>query len=401
MSVEALTGLNILVVSPNSWGDMRVSKHHYAVALAQRGNRVFFLNPPDARAQERIKIEDVEGVEGLSTITYRPFVPFVIRFRLRRLFDLIAAAHVRWLLEVIGHPLDAVWCFDSNLYSDLRWFNAPLKIFHPVDQVALPHQMRVASTADVVLSVSDEILKNTRAYGTPQLRVEHGLAPEFVALAERRSRETTYRRHEALKVGYVGNLLMPYIDRELMLRIIAEHPRIDFHLWGPRSSSESNVGSDQSAEGTAFVRALEELPNVTLHGAVTPTALADQIDGMDLLLLCYAVTRDPNRGCNSHKILEYLSTGRVIVSNHVSDYADRPELIEMPSATAGGDLVELFDGALARITKLNAPEKGRVRREFALDNSYSKQIDRIESFVAEVTSRSEPHYSPATAATRS
>ena len=126
-------------------------------------------------------MEDVAGVPGLSTVTYRPFVPFVIRFRSRPIFNLIAAAHVRWLLRRIGVSFDVVWCFDANLYSDLRWFRAPLKIFHPVDQVSLPYQVDVAASADIVLSVSNEILRNLQRYDTPTLRVDHGLAPEFVA----------------------------------------------------------------------------------------------------------------------------------------------------------------------------------------------------------------------------
>lgn len=362
---------------------MRVSKHHYAAALAQRGNRVFFLNPPNARARERFRIEGVAAVPGLSTVSYRPFVPFALRFRSRPLFDLIAAAHIRWLLDRIGVRFDVVWCFDVNLYSDLRWFRAPLKIFHPVDQISFPYQIDVAASADIALSVSNEILRNLQRHDTPTLRVEHGLAPEFVDVAERRLEHNGYRKNDPLRVGYVGNLLMPYIDREVLLRLIVGHSRIEFLFWGPRTSAESNVGSDDSAETKAFVRALEAMPNVVLHGPLPTSALAGRIGDVDLLLMCYSVSRDPNHGCNSHKILEYLSTGRVIVSNHVSDYADKPELIEMLEPASESDITELFDGVVARITELNDSTHGRARIAFALENSYSKQIDRIASFASD------------------
>lgn len=388
MSVEDLRGLNILVVSPNQWGDMRVSKHHYAVALAQRGNRVVFLNPPDTRANQRFRTEDVTGVPGLSTVTYRPFVPFGIRFRSRLLFDLIAAAHVRWLLYRIGVSFDVVWCFDVNLYSDLRLFRARLKIFHPVDQISLPYQIGVVKSADIALSVSNEILRNLKRHRTPMLRVEHGLAPEFVAMAQRRTERDGYRINDPLRVGYVGNLLMPYIDRDMLLQLVAGHPGIAFHFWGPRSPAESNVGSDGSAGTGAFIRALEAFPNAMLHGPLPPSVLAQRIGDVDLLLMCYSVSRDPNHGCNSHKLLEYLSTGRVIVSNHVSDYADKPGLIEMMEPASGRDITELFDDVIARITDLNNRASGRGRLAFALDNSYSKQIDRIASFAAEAAARS-------------
>lgn len=390
MGVEDLRGLKILVISPNEWGDMRVSKHHYAAALAERGNEVFFLNPPDARAHLRFSIEDVAGVPGLYSVSYRPFVPFVIRFWSRPLFNVIAAAHARWLLERIGVTFDVVWCFDVNLYSDLRWFRAPLKIFHPVDQVSLRYQIDVAASADIVLSVSNEILRNLQRHNTPNLRVEHGLAPEFIAMAERRIEQDGYQKNEPLQVGYVGNLLMRYIDRGGLLRLIAGHSKIAFHFWGPRTPAESNVGSDGSSEAEAFVRALEGMPNVVLHGPQPTRLLVQQIADVDLLLMCYSISRDPNRGCNSHKILEYLSTGRVIVSNYVSDYSDKPGLIEM-MGSSNDDMTELFAGVVSRIVDLNDRTHRRPRLAFALDNSYCQQIDRIASFASDVITQSRQH----------
>ena len=38
---------DILIISPESWDEHSVSKHHYAMTLAARGSSVFFLNPPD------------------------------------------------------------------------------------------------------------------------------------------------------------------------------------------------------------------------------------------------------------------------------------------------------------------------------------------------------------------
>jgi hypothetical protein len=384
---ENLQGLNILVISPNEWGDMRLSKHHYAVSLARQGNRVFFLNPPDARASERLRVQSVADAVELYTVTYRPYIPFAIRFRSRHVYDLIARAHVHWLLRTINVRFDVVWCFDVNLYSDLRWFGARLKIFHPVDQVSLPYQIDPASTADMVLSVSNEILRKTVDRGAPQFRIEHGLAPEFVALAERRSEEESYRQGSPVKVGYVGNLLMPYIDRELLLRLVSGHKQIEFHMWGPRSRDESNVGSDESLEGARFVRALESMPNVRLHGSVRPSTLAKEIREVDLLLMCYAVKRDPNGGCNSHKLLEYLSTGRVVVANHVSDYADKPGLVEMVAADGQENLIDLFDSVVHDLDRHNDRQHRQRRLLFALDNSYSKQIGRIADCANEASQR--------------
>jgi len=362
---------------------MRVSKHHYAEALARRGNRVFYLNPPSSRARDRIRVEPVPEVPGLCTISYRPFVPYAIRFRSRFVFDHMVAAQVRWLLKRIGVQFDVVWCFESNLYSDLRVFRAPLKIFHPVDQISLPYQIAVAAHADVVISVSDSILAKVQQFGTPQLRIEHGIGPAFVDLAQRRLGEARYRPGSPLRAAYVGNLQMPYIDRVTMLDVVTSNTDVEFHLWGPRTSGESNLGTDSSGENAQFIARLEAQPNVFFHGIVPPSRLAAELEDADLLFMCYDVQRDPNRGCNSHKILEYLSTGRAIVANFVSDYASRRELIEMASKDGRRTVTDVFRGVVQEIASLNADARRRARVLHALSNSYEKQIDRIDCFVSE------------------
>ena len=54
-----LTNKTILVISPQAWGQMYLSKHHYALTLAQLGNTVYFLNPPkqgNYGSKEQVKI---------------------------------------------------------------------------------------------------------------------------------------------------------------------------------------------------------------------------------------------------------------------------------------------------------------------------------------------------------
>jgi hypothetical protein len=385
VSFDSLRGLKILVVSPNEWGDMRVSKHHYAEALARRGNQVLYLNPPNARARDRIRIDPVADVPGLRTVTYRPFVPYAIRFRSRFIFNRLVNAQIRWLLRKLGTRFDVVWCFDTNLYSDLRQFRATLNVFHPVDQVLLPYQIEVAAHADVVFSVSDNILVNVRRHHTPQLRIEHGLGRDFVDLARRRLAEPRYRSRSPLKAAYVGNLQMPYIDRPTMLEVIASNQEVEFHLWGPQTNAESNLGSDSSGENEQFISALQARQNVVFHGAVPPSRLAVELEEMDLLLMCYDVRRDPNRGCNSHKILEYLSTGRAIVANHVSDYEERGDLIEMASRDGSPTVAEVFQMVVREIDSRNDGSHRKARLLYAINNSYENQIDKIEKFVSELS----------------
>lgn len=110
------------------------------------------------------------------------------------------------------------------------------------------------------------------------------------------------------------------------------------------------------------------------------------IRGMDLFLICYDVRKDQSRGTNYHKIMEYLSTGKVIVSNNVTTYAGLPELVQMvEDREHNRRLPALFHTVARGLTIANSPELQQKRRAFAEDNTYHKQLDRIERFLEEKT----------------
>src|SRR3972149_139896 len=154
MTRISLSNKNILLISPQKWGEMHISKHHYAIELAKRGNTVYFLNPVDVSQKKRFIIKQHEEYKELYIVTYKPLFPLVIRFHFRWLFDFLMQFQVKMLLLRIGRKIDIVWCFEPNLYSNLNLFKADLNIFHPVDQLNYDYQFNIASSAHVVFSVS-------------------------------------------------------------------------------------------------------------------------------------------------------------------------------------------------------------------------------------------------------
>ena len=37
---------NVLIISPNFWGNIHITKHHYSLEMHKLGANIFFLNPP-------------------------------------------------------------------------------------------------------------------------------------------------------------------------------------------------------------------------------------------------------------------------------------------------------------------------------------------------------------------
>lgn len=382
---ERLEGSTILVISPNEWGKMHVSKHHYALELARRGNTVFFLNPPGSGRRGEISVRAHPEIGRLFLVNYRTIVPLSLRFRFRGTYERLIRYDIERIRRAIAEPIDILWSFESNLFSDLRQFGAPVVLYHPVDQVLYDYQVNVARSADLVVSVADEILVNFADIDTPAYLIGHGLADCFSKMAESRATLESYHTGGTLRAGYVGNLWMGSLDRPAFRRVIEASPDVEFHIWGPLSPQESNLSGGKVPGSVELLTFLRERKNVVLRGVVEPVELASQLADMDLFLLCYDIGRDPNGGANSHKILEYLSTGRVVVANPVSSYRSRPDLLRMSQeGQNNADLPRLFRDTVDNILIHNSVSKQQARANFALQHSYGANIDRIIAMLTDL-----------------
>jgi glycosyltransferase involved in cell wall biosynthesis len=383
-----LVGKHVLLLSPQPWGVARVSKHHYAVEIARRGNRVTFATPSFAGRLRRgaFELSPVQEQSGLEVLTYRPLLPAVVRFKLPRLFNLAMRWQARRILRALGvSHVDVVWDFASSpLFADMRAFAAKCYVFHPVDMVPSGD----TRGADIIISLTDGILKEFERSGVPSHFVNHGLGDAFAQrgrriLEELDSAALRPREPGPLQIGYAGNLLLPYIDHVSYQRVIERNPQVVFHFWGPYSNSSNNLGAGPRA-ALEFINFLKKQSNVRLHGAVQPHQLAHAMATMDALVICYDAHRDPNGAANSHKVLEYLSTGRPVISTHISHYVRHPGLLEMLPNHDSSHFPDHFEAVLRRLHDLSSEAMQRVRIQFALGQTYSCQLDRIDSLLSEL-----------------
>jgi len=369
---DPLSGRRILVLSPDRWGAMHLSKHHYALALAERGNEVLFLQPAEPTPTAP-RVERVEG--GVRVVTWSGSSSLRLRYHARFVHDALYRRSVGNVLSAIGGPPDVVWCFETNVFSDLRVFRAPVRIYHPVDAVFGPQQRTLARSAQLVLSVAPEILNAIPLGGARGHILNHGLSEEFARFA--RDRDPEPRRAGPVRVGFIGSLFKEKLAHTAMRRIIEEHPDVEFHIWSPLALSASNVAGLESAPRTQFVRHLGTLANVRLHGLQRPADVARAVQSLDLFLFC-----DRGNAWNSHKLLEYLSTGKPVVSMPVSRYRGSA-LIEMTASDDDDEFRALFARSLENLDSLSAPAAQRARMTFALEQTYARQIDRISALLAE------------------
>lgn len=377
-----LTGKTILIISPQSWGKMFVSKHHYAVELAKRGNTVYFLNPPDEKLQNNIIIKN--EVEGLSLfcIYHKINFPYFIKFHAIGLFHWLMKGQVKKILKAIGRPLDIIWSFDlENLYPFRLFPGKVLRIFHPVDEPRTNNAILAAEGADVIFSVTYEILEKYHSNKAPKWFINHGISADFLNLEQ-----IEPNRRDKLYIGVAGNLLRPDIDHKIFLQIIDENVDIIFECWGSYHFNDANLAGEENREIQHFIKALQLKPNVRLHGAVGTKELVKGFAKMDGFLICYDVIRDQSKGTNYHKIIEFLSTGKVVISNNVSTYERYPGLIEMvKERDSNENLPILFKKIINDVGVHNSKARMEYRMNFANNNSYQKHLNEIEYVIFDKT----------------
>lgn len=380
--MPTLRDKTILIVSPQSWGKMFVSKHHYAVELARYGNKVYFLNPPETNVgqdpAEKIRIEPNPAAPNLFVIHHRLSFPYNIKFHWPGLFHWLMRPHIAAILRKIGSPVDIIWSFDlGDLYPFRLFPSRAFRIFHPVDEPLNDTAIRSGKGGQVIFSVTKEILDKYRQFPAPAHFINHGLSREFI-----RDIDTARGVGHPIRVGLSGNFLRGDIDRPVLLQIIRENPAVIFECWGSYKTSQSNIAGSSDTATHDFIETLAAQPNVRLHGAIPAQELAGRMLEVDAFLICYDILKDQSGGTNYHKIMEYFGTGKLVVSNNVTTYKDRSDLLLMTEERDHNrKLPELFAQAMSRLHVHNSPENQQTRIAFARNNTYRQQIERIEKII--------------------
>jgi len=366
--VNFLSRKNILILSPQPWEHLHLSKHHYAEELARAGNKVVFLNPP---VQWGAPVSIGEVANNLSVARWGLFAPTILRFHAMPLYRRLVKRDVRRIERAVGQ-VDLVWAFDFNTFPDLSTFNAETLVFQPVDPISAGPQVECGLSADLVVSISKEILStfDDVRFGSRKLLVEHGLSSAFAAEAARAPVER--QAGAPTRVGFFGNLDRAVLNHRTLAALAAQHPRAEFHFWGP------------AVPGGRFMKALSAYENVIWHGALSKAELVEAIRYMDVFLLVYGTDYTYDRS-NAHKLLEYLATGKVIVSSPISRYKDRPDLIVAPKADDDDDdaILPLFSAVLENLGFYNSRRAMAVRQAYAAQHTYRAVIEKIDQHLAQ------------------
>ncbi len=370
----------VFILSPERWGTMKVSKHHYALELAANNCRVYFIEPPQL-SNTGIVIKKCADHPMISIVNYKPVFRGK-RFLPSFLFSFLLKMQVKALLKKINVKPDVVWSFQGYLFQNLQWFGAPVNLFFAADQFYYEELPPEVYSASISFAVSDTIYERIKQSGKPVYMIGHGLQKNFVQGAETLLKNgSVLSENKKITAGYTGNLRMEALDRITMMQVIEQNPEVQFIFWGSYQPTDLNLGGITDKDADAFISFLENKCNVELRGVVNSEELQEQMKEADLFWLCWKIGANSVwDGSNSHKLLEYLSTGKPVVAHHVSSYENTDLLYMLPVKENTGYL-ELFQQTVELVKKGEAKELVSKRLQTAVESSYSKKLQQIEKLI--------------------
>ena len=352
------------MISPEPWDHIFVSKHHYAATLAKRGNKVFFLNPPGKKYEmKQTEFCDVFAVD------YKGF-PRGLRFYPSILQKYIITWMYNRLTRLCSTEFDIIWSFDNSVFYDFSALpSAGLKISHIVDFNQNFQMQKAATSADVCFCTTGLIKANLERHNSKVYKINHGFNPSMV-----KKGSVSGPSNEGIRVIYAGNLSIPYIDWSLVLEVVHNFSEVQFLFLGSNNDVEVDDRSLRESK-----RKVMHSANVVFGGCVDANELQEYYQSADVLLVAYHEKYHSGQADNPHKIMEYLGSGKVVLATHTSEYLGLSPLIVMSNKNS--EWPDLFRAVIGNLEYYNSDQLQARRVAFAMDNTYEKQICKIERII--------------------
>lgn len=357
--------MQVLIISPEPWDNQFVSKHHYAVALASKGYKIYFLDPP-VPSKDKLDISQTnyENIWSISAPIVKKGLKYYPKI-LRNYFE------KRWLTKlenVIGESFSIIWLFENSRFFDMHFAGDRLKIYHQVDTNQNYNVKTAATTADICFCTTDYILEELKKFNEKSYKIHHGtslLTPnenQFTLIKSKMSQDK-------INAVYIGNLDIKYLDINILSQVIEKYPEIDFHLIG------------NYAKSNTLYQSLKQYENIRWWGRIDSTQIPAVLSHMDIQLLIYKANDDFDKKqlASPHKMMEYLASGKITIATYTDEYKDKRDLLMMVDENE--IYVEKFSKVVENIDYYNSPNKQKQRIDFAKNNTYQKQLDKISHLI--------------------
>jgi len=329
-----------------------------------RDNRVYFLGPPEkGYSVSQTEYKNVFKLDYSGFIKGLRFLPrLIIQREIQKVY--------RRLEKEAGVKFDIIWSFDNSVFFDFRAIpDSVLKISHIVDLNQNFQRKLSAKTADYCFATTDYICEELIKHNSKTFKINHGfnevkINPQNLSLPG----------SNRIKAIYAGNLDMPYLDWELLFRVVEKHKAIDFIFIGPNGEMDNSFNNYKS-------KSLQQ-SNVFSIGKINSNQLGNYYTRADMLLISYQ-GQYHNDQANPHKMMEYLGAGKVIIATYTNEFKDLMDENLIAMSINNQNYLDKFSEVTSNLSFWNNESLVQMRKSYALNNTYNKQIERIEEKLSE------------------
>jgi glycosyltransferase involved in cell wall biosynthesis len=156
------------------------------------------------------------------------------------------------------------------------------------------------------------------------------------------------------------------MDWDLVQTLVLENSYVDFCFAGSKSDSNMKMLT------------LSHFDNFHYLGRLSGNELPSYLKAADIMLLAYRADEFTDQLANPHKAMEYLASGKVLVATYTDELRVLRDEQLICMSDKNVEFPSLFSTALKNLFNWNSTEKAEKRRQYALENKYEKQIERIE-----------------------
>jgi Glycosyl transferases group 1 len=385
----ALQGYDVVVVSPQYWGDYWVSKHWIAYELSRR-LRTVFVEPPiwvggivkspwKHRKYFRQLLRPLRKVDHELYVLSQKFFPGAVERR-----DDAPTERTLETLQRMGIQRPIVLNFGTN-FDLVKRLHGAVTVYYCVDPPFpdLGHENDEALTceaSDLIYAVSEIYRQHLAPFCTTQpVRViPHGYAFEH---ARRIAEDSAVSRPIELQglprpiLGFVGSIHDAYVDIGRVERLARRRPESSIVLIGPYQNNP--LGPDLSSDA---LRRLRRLSNVHLLGPRHFLDVPRYVKYFDVCLVLVNVRDYKESAMTSKrthfKWLSYLAMGKPVVAPAVSEANSISSLVYL--AADDDSYLDAVDQALVEDRALELP-----RVTYASQFSFDRTLDLIAQPIAE------------------
>jgi hypothetical protein len=299
------------------------------------------------------------------SVHYQGFIK-ALRFFPNVLQKLLIKKKFEELERLCNAKFDLVWSFDNSVFYNFKALpDSVYSISHIVDYSQDFEFEKSSKTADLCLASSKYIVKKQKQYNLRSYIIGHGFNK-----VNGHSTSFKLKGRGRINCGYAGNLDIKYIDWVLVEALINDFADIDFHFAG-QWSSESEF------------QHISKRPNFYFYGKLPSDELPIFYENLDILILTYQYDKYPEQLANPHKMMEYLGSSKVILATWTNEYEDLASQEVIKMAKTREEYLVYFKLIIENLDDWNSANQSEKRKAFALNNTYLKQIEKIEGLLNE------------------